>query len=154
MIIMQSIEKKLRDAIKESMIAKSKDKSVINTEIYKTRKNILETAQKIAKEKQIDVTDTMIYDAAKKEIKQLTDVLQYCDNNSAKQDIVNKCIIEAKSWLPEMTSKQEIIDFVNTYKNNNADKINIGSIMKALKEKYQDSLDSKLASDIIKNMLK
>ena len=151
---MQSIEKKLRDAIKESMIAKSKDKSVINAEIYKTRKNILETAQKIAKEKQIDVTDTMIYDAAKREIKQLTEVLQYCDDNTNKQEIINKCIIEAKTWLPEMVSEKEIIEFVETYKIKNKDNINIGNIMKALREKYQDSLDNKLASNIVKSMLK
>lgn len=151
---MQLLEKKLRDAIKEAMIVKSKDNSTVNVEIYKTRKNILETAQKIAKEKQTDITDSMIYDAAKREIKQLADVLQYCGGKTEKQEIINKCVTEAETWLPEMTSEKEIVDFVEIYKRENKDNFNIGSVMKALKEKYQDNLDSKLASNIVKSMIK
>lgn len=151
---MQLMEKKLRDAIKEAMIVKSKDNSTVNVEIYKTRKNILETAQKIAKEKQTDITDSMIYDAAKREIKQLADVLQYCGGKIEKQEIINKCVTEAETWLPEMTSEKEIVDFVEIYKRENKDNFNIGSVMKALKEKYQDNLDSKLASNIVKSMIK
>jgi uncharacterized protein YqeY len=153
-MIMQSIEKKLRDAIKEAMIVKSKDNSTVNVEIYKTRKNILETAQKIAKEKQTDITDSMIYDAAKREIKQLADVLQYCGGKTEKQEIINKCVTEAETWLPEMTSEKEIVDFVEIYKRENKDNFNIGSVMKALKEKSQDNLDRKLASNIVKSMIK
>lgn len=151
---MQLMEKKLRDAIKEAMIVKSKDNSTVNVEIYKTRKNILETAQKIAKEKQTDITDSMIYDAAKREIKQLADVLQYCGGKTEKQEIINKCVTEAETWLPEMTSEKEIVDFVEIYKRENKDNFNIGSVMKALKEKYQDNLDNKLASNIVKSMIK
>lgn len=151
---MQLMEKKLRDAIKEAMIVKSKDNSTVNVEIYKTRKNILETAQKIAKEKQTDITDSMIYDAAKREIKQLADVLQYCGGKTEKQELINKCVTEAEIWLPEMTSEKEIVDFVEIYKRENKDNFNIGSVMKALKEKYQDNLDSKLASNIVKSMIK
>ena len=61
----------LRTNIKNAMIAKKNNPNIETITKYQTYKNILETAQKIAKDKRIDITDSIIVDAAKKEIKQL-----------------------------------------------------------------------------------
>ena len=63
----EKMEKKLRELIKQAMIEKRKTGK---SNKYQTYKNILETAQKIAKEKKSDVTDSIILEATKKEIKQ------------------------------------------------------------------------------------
>lgn len=61
------MEQKLRSLIKEAMAARMKNRSVATENRYQTLKNILETAQKTAKDKKIDtISDSMIVDAAKK----------------------------------------------------------------------------------------
>lgn len=138
------MEQKLRQMIKESMIAKNK---TFETECrYATLKNILDAAQKSAKEKQVAVTDSMIIDAAKKEIKQANDLLSYCKDNDAKASEVRFSISVAQELLPDMISKEQIEAFVISYQGDR----NIGNIMKELKAKYGDALDCKLASQVIK----
>ena len=144
------MEQKLRNAIKTAMKIKSENASIENISIYQTRKNILETAQKIAKEKKVDITDSIIYDAAKKEIKQLNDLLEFCKDNTEKKTSVNVCLTEANCWLPIMTSETDITNFVNSHKN---EANNIGAMMKLLKTEFGDSLDGKLASQIVKSIL-
>lgn len=57
------MEQKLRALIKEAMIEK---KETGKTNKYQTYKNILETAQKLAKASLAAVNDGFIYDAAKR----------------------------------------------------------------------------------------
>jgi uncharacterized protein YqeY len=144
------MELKLREQIKIAMRVKSESGTPKNCAIYQTRKNILEQAQKIAKEKKIEITDSLIYDAAKKEIKQLNDLMQFCTDKPEKQNIINISINEANNWLPSMTSEDDIKTFVETHK---SDANNIGTMMKLLKSEFGDSLDGKLASQIVKSLL-
>ena len=145
------MEKKLRQLIKEAMIAKMKDKSVENENKYQTLKNILETAQKVAKEKRIEeLSDSMIVDAAKKEIKQLNDLLVYCKDNETKKVEIDICLTTAELLLPQMATREEISLFVE--KNKNIAE-NIGAMMKLLKAEFGDTLDGKLASQIVKEIL-
>ena len=144
------LETKLRELIKQAMLAKSKEANIENVTRYVTLKNILETAQKAAKEKKIDVTDSMIIDAAKKEIKQLKELLEYCKDNKEKTLETNIAIDVAGELLPTMATETEIQDFVNSHK---ADANNIGAMMKLLKAEFGDSLDGKMASQIVKNLL-
>lgn len=145
------MEQRLRSLIKEAMIAKMKERTKEAEFRYQTLKNILESAQKIAKEKRIDtLTDSMIVDAAKKEIKQLNDLLTYCEDNEEKKDEIAICKSTAEGLLPQMTSETEIKNFVEE----NKDKANnIGAMMKLLKAEFGDSLDGKMASQIVKSAL-
>ena len=136
------MEQKLRDLIKQAMLEK-------NTEKKQTYKNILETAQKIAKEKKTEVTDSLIFDAAKKEIKQLNDLLAYVKETDDKYTVLVQNKEYAESILPKMVSEQEILDFLTS---NNIDK-NMGTCMKALKAEFKDSLDGKLAAKATKKYL-
>ena len=136
------MEQKLRELIKQAMLEK-------NTEKKQTYKNILETAQKIAKEKKTEVTDSLIFDAAKKEIKQINDLLSYVKETDDKYKVLVQNKEYAESILPKMVSEQEILDFLTS---NNIDK-NMGTCMKALKAEFKDSLDGKLASQTTKKYL-
>lgn len=136
------MEKKLRDLIKQAMLEK-------NTEKKQTYKNILETAQKIAKEKKTEVTDSLIFDAAKREIKQINDLLAYVKETDEKHKVLVQNKEYAESILPKMVSEQEILDFLTS---NNIDK-NMGTCMKALKTEFKDSLDGKLASQTVRKYL-
>ena len=136
------MEKKLRELIKQAMLEK-------NTEKKQTYKNILETAQKIAKEKKTEVTDSLIFDAAKKEIKQINDLLAYVKETDDKYTVLVQNKEYAESILPKMVSEQEILDFLTS---NNIDK-NMGTCMKALKAEFKDSLNGKLASQTVRKYL-
>ena len=136
------MEQKLRELIKQAMLEK-------NTEKKQTYKNILETAQKIAKEKKTEVTDSLIFDAAKREIKQINDLIAYVKETDNKHKVLVQNKEYAESILPKMVSEQEILDFLTS---NNIDK-NMGTCMKALKAEFKDSLDGKLASQATKKYL-
>jgi uncharacterized protein YqeY len=126
------LEQKLRELIKEAMKNHKEEAKL-------TYKSILENAQKLAKEKKEEVNDSYIIASAKKEIKQLTDLLEYCEQNSDKYEEANRKIDLAKGILPKMAEADEIRDYLVT---NNIDK-NMGICMKTLKEHFKDSLDGK-----------
>lgn len=93
--------------MKQAMLLKNKDASIENITRYVTLKNILETARKVAKEKNIDVTDVIIIDVARAEIKQLNELLDCCDDKEKILEInsaikvagrfgyINKCVMLA-----------------------------------------------------------
>lgn len=136
------LEQKLRELIKEAMKNHKE-------EVKLTYKSILENAQKLAKEKKEEVNDSYIIASAKKEIKQLTDLLEYCEQNSDKYEEANRKIDLAKGILPKMAEADEIRDYLVT---NNIDK-NMGICMKTLKEHFKDSLDGKQASKVVKEYI-
>lgn len=136
------MEKQLRDLIKKAMIEKDKLAQL-------TYKSILENAQKLAKEKKEDVNDSYIISAAKKEIKQLEDLLKYCEEGSEKFNETRTKIDLAESILPRMTSKEDIMNYLVS---ENVEK-NMGVCMKALKSRFKDSLDGRLASGVVKEYI-
>lgn len=136
------LEQKLRELIKEAMKNHKEEAKL-------TYKSILENAQKLAKEKKEEVNDSYIIASAKKEIKQLTDLLEYCKQNSDKYEEINRKIDLAKGILPKMVEADEIRDYLVT---NNIDK-NMGICMKALKDHFKDSLDGKQASKVVKEYI-
>ena len=136
------LEQKLRELIKEAMKNHKEEAKL-------TYKSILENAQKLAKEKKEEVNDSYIIASAKKEIKQLTDLLEYCEQNSDKYEEANRKIDLAKGILPKMAEANEIRDYLVT---NNIDK-NMGICMKTLKDHFKDSLDGKQASKVVKEYI-
>ena len=133
------MEQKLRELIKQAMIEK-------NTEKKQTYKNILETAQKIAKDKKVEVTDSLIFAAAKKEIKQINDLLAYVKETDEKYKILVQNKEYAESILPKMVTEQEILDFLTTH----SIEKNMCICMKALKEEFKDNLDGNVASQVVR----
>lgn len=133
------MERKIRSLIKEAMIEKNKSKQI-------TYKNILETAQKTAKKTNADVTDEMVINAVKNEIKQLNDVISYYETGSDKYDEVAEKIRYCEAVLPKMASEKEIMGYLI---NNDIEK-NIGTCMKALKSNFGANMDGKVASMIAK----
>lgn len=136
------MEKKIRTLIKDSMI--NKDKVALTT-----YKSILENAQKLAKDKKEDVNDSYIIASIKKEIKQLEDLLSYCKDGTDKYAETKRKIDIATSLLPQMTSEDEILDYLTS---NNVEK-NMGLCMRVLKVKFKDTLDGKIASQVVKKYI-
>lgn len=136
------MEKMLRDLIKKAMIEKNKLAQL-------TYKSILENAQKLAKEKKEGVNDSYIIAAAKKEIKQLEDLLSYCKEGTEQYNEVKAKIELAEGILPRMTSKEDIMNYLVS---ENIEK-NMGICMKALKLRFKDSLDGRLASGVVKEYI-
>lgn len=136
------MEKMLRDLIKKAMIEKNKLAQL-------TYKSILENAQKLAKEKKEDVNSSYIISAAKKEIKQLEDLLKYCKEGTEQYNETKTKIELAEGILPRMTSKEDIMDYLVS---ENVEK-NMGICMKALKSRFKDSLDGRIASGVVKEYI-
>lgn len=138
----------LRTKIKEAMIERKNTGDGLR---YQTLKNVLEKAQKIAKDQRTDdITDSMVVDAAKKEIKQLKDFLEYCNECSDRYEETVKAIRYAEEMLPKMASEEDVMNFLIS----NKDKVgNIGAAMKLLKAEFGDALDGKAASGIVKKFL-
>ena len=134
------MENKIRTLIKEAMKEKNKNKQI-------TYKNILETAQKKAKETNAAVTDEMIVNATKNEIKQLNDFIAFCEAGSDKFNETTEKIQYCEAVLPKMAAADEIMDFLTT----NAVEKNMGVCMKALKEKFGANMDGKMASMVAKD---
>lgn len=139
---------KLRQLIKEAMIEKKETNDGLR---YQTLKNVLEKAQKSAKEqrKENNITDDIIVDAAKKEIKQLNDTLQYCKEGTDRYDETTRSIKIVEELLPKMATNEEVMEYLEE---SNADK-NMGLCMKLLKDKFGSSLDGRKASTVVKEYI-
>jgi uncharacterized protein YqeY len=136
------MEEKLRNLIKQSMLAKDKNK----TTLYK---NILENAQKSAKEKNENLNDSYIVSAVKKEIKQMEDLLAFCKDRPEKFAETSENIKIATELLPQSVDNETVKAYLV---DNNLDK-NMGVCMKALKAQFGDTLDSKSASQVVKEYI-
>ena len=141
------METKLRGLIKEAMLERKNTGDGLR---YQTYKNILEKAQKAAKEKLMEVlTDDFIYDAAKKEVKQLEDTLQFLKPEDSRYVDTTMAISYAKELLPAMTSKEDMLEYLNAL---NVEK-NMGLCMKTLKGHFGAMCDGKLAQETVKEYL-
>lgn len=127
------MEQKLRDLIKESMIEKNKIKTM-------AFKSILETAQKMAKEKREALTNSLIIQAGKKELKIQNEILEECIKAN-RIESANECrqkIAYCEAFLPKPMTSNEILICLKT---NNVPK-NMKDCMSFLKTNYNDILPS------------
>lgn len=99
--------------------------------------------------KKEDVNDSYIISAAKKEIKQLEDLLKYCEVDSPKFVETKAKITLAEGILPRMTSKEDMMYYLVSMKMEK----NMGVCMKALKLRFKDSLDGRIASGVVKEYI-
>lgn len=149
------MEQKLRTLMKYSMLAKRQDETIENVARSVTFKSILDNAQKVAKDKKIDIAngipDSLIIDAAKKEVKQLNELLSFCtDDMSEKKVEIAFKISAAQELLPSMATEFQIMDYLVS---SNIEK-NMGVCMKSLKSHFGDALDGKVAQTVVKSYIK
>lgn len=140
----------LRNNIKISLKEKIETKNSINYSVYK---NILDKAQKDAKENKCDViADEYIIRAARKELKQLEDTLSYITNESDPKRFseLTESIAVVNNFLPKSISNQVIAEYLL---DSHIEK-NMGICMKSLKLKFEALLDSKVASEVVKEYIK
>ena len=136
----------LRNNIKISLKEKIETRNSINYSVYK---NILDKAQKDAKENKCDViADEYIIRAARKELKQLEDTLSYITNESDPKRFseLTESIAVVNNFLPKSVSKQEIAEYLLDS--------HIEKNMKSLKLKFGALLDNKIASEVVKEYIK
>lgn len=136
------MEARIRALIKESMIEKNKDKQI-------TYKNILEGAQKIAKQTNVAVTEDMLIKSVKNEIKQLNDLKEYCKPGDERYESIMIKLSYCEAILPAMVSEDEI----RQYLVGNAVEKNIGVCMKTLKNHFGSNMDGKLAQSVVKSYI-
>ena len=106
---------------------------------------LVDTAQKIAKQRNEEVTEKDIEQAAKKLVKIANEEIE----NGIK--IPQEEIEIYKSFLPKMISEQEIITIIDELLKEKEYK-NMGEIMKSIKN--IDGINMKFASQYIKNKFK
>ena len=128
--------------LKQRMFAAKK----ANDPMAVTLQNILEKAQKIAKTGNREVTASDIVAAAKKENKELLETLEFPMEVEWKAQLI-QAVALTEEFLPKMATEAQITFFVQE---NTEKYTNIGVMMKALKEAFGDTLDGKLASQIVK----
>lgn len=135
------------EKLKSDIVIAMKDKSLKNR--LTTLKNILDTAQKHSKERKSEMTDEDVVFGAKREVKQLNETLSFVKDEPAAQEL-REMIEVANEFLPKMATEKEIVEFILSNKETSS---NIGLMMRALKEKFGDSLDGRIASKLVKENL-
>lgn len=140
--------KQIRNDIKTAMI----EKDVIRRDVLKM---VLNKANSIAKESKIEeATNEMVFDAIKKESKQLQDTIDILVKNS-KQD--SELYAESttkinllKTYLPKQLTEDELIVQIQLFiENNNIDTSNRGAIMKAVMPEFKTKADGKMINQIV-----
>lgn len=138
----------LKTNIKEAMKEKLETKNSIKYSVYK---NILDKAQKDAKEKKQEINDEFVIAAARKELKQLEDTLSYVKmEDSVRYNELLASIKIVEDFLPRPVSKDEILIYLE---HNNIEK-NMGDCMRILKANFGANLDGKMASEVVKEYIK
>ncbi|MGN1299519.1 MAG: GatB/YqeY domain-containing protein [Candidatus Scatovivens sp.] len=144
------LKEKLLSDLKDSM--KEKDEIKKNT-VQMVRAAILQ----IEKDKGIDVNDEMIIDIIAKEVKKRKDsALDF--EKGGREDLIkqNQKEIEVLSrYLPKQLSKEEIEEIVKNIINEiGATSIkDMGSVMKASKEKIGAAADGKTINEVVRRLL-
>ena len=123
---------------KMMMRAKKEDKTKANALMM-----LVDTAQKIAKEKNEEVGEKHILAAAKKLSKMAKESIE------AGMDEARKELKIYEEFLPKMLNEEETTKIIKNIINEIGSK-NIGEIMKRLKER--NNIDMKLANKIIKSL--
>ena len=123
---------------KQMMKAKKEDKTKANALMM-----LVDTAQKIAKQKQKEVSEQDIIDAAKKLVKMTKESIE------AGMEEAKKELKVYEEFLPKMLSIEETKKVIEEIIKNGAD--NIGKVMQQLKNR--NDIDKKIASQIAKEQL-
>jgi uncharacterized protein YqeY len=137
----------LQAAMKDAMRAKDKPK-------LDTIRGILAAIQYEEMDKKIEpLPDTSILEVLQREIKKRREEIEYAEKASRLELVatLNADIQTIETFLPKQLSGEEIGAIVTQLRA--ADPaLNMGGVMKVLKEKYAGQYDGKVASDLVKKM--
>lgn len=100
-----------------------------------------------------DVSDSIVLDIFKKEIKKRRDAIEFAEKNN-REDIVAKEQSEIdliQVYLPEQYSAEKLEQVISSLVQAGSD--NIGKIMQALKAEHDGKFEGKIASQIAKTIL-
>ena len=135
--------KKIQNEIKSAMRNKNTDKKDV-------LKMVSSKAQMIAKEKKSDVTDEIVLNAIKKELKQLNqtkDSLKGYEDSDLFKSTMNKIKI-LFNYLPEEMSKEEVENKVAEILSK-GDYPNFGDKMKAVMAELKGKADNKVIKEAV-----
>lgn len=89
-----------------------------------------------------------------REIKKRRESMEFAEK-AGRQEMIDRLKEEIgiiEGYLPQQISPEKLSEMISAMKKENPT-INMGGVMKALKEKYAGQYDSKLASDLAKKLL-
>jgi uncharacterized protein YqeY len=137
----------LQAAMKDAMRAKDKPK-------LDTIRGILAAIQYEEMDKKIEpLPDANILEVLQREIKKRREEIEYAEKASRLELVatLNTDIQTIEAFLPKQLSGEEIGAIVTQLRATDP-ALNMGGVMKVLKEKYAGQYDGKVASDLVKKM--
>ena len=139
----------LIDQIKQDQITARKNKDVVASSLLTT---LLAEASIVGKNQNRQSTDQEVIAVVKKFIKNNTDFINNINDLHQEYSklVAEKAILE--TYLPTQLSESELKTLVITYKTENTN-VNVGSVMKYMKENYDGQYDGKTLSSIVKEIL-
>ncbi len=144
----------LKEKLLEDMKISMRDKNII-------RKNVIQMVRaavlQVEKDKQIELTDEQIIDVIAKESKKRKDSLADYEKSGREELIkqINEEIEILAEYLPKPLSKEELEKIIEeVIKSVGATTIKeMGTVMKAVKEKVGAAADGKTINEIVKSKL-
>lgn len=141
--------KKLQEEIKAAMIAKDHVKRDV-------LKMVLNKAREIAKEaKTEDVSDDMIVEAAKKELKQIQQTiasLKGKEDCSLYQESIRKASILEEEYIPQQMSEEQLRKELSKFIEENGLKGQGKAAMKIVMPAFKNKADGKLISKLVSEL--
>lgn len=142
-----SIKFKLKDGMKDAM--RAKDKIRLDT----IRLALSEIQYEEIQKKVGDLTDADITSVIQREIKKRKESIEIQEKagraEEAEKSRAEISVLE--SYLPKQLTESELRTVIEGYKASNPS-LNVGLVMKLLKEQHAGSFDSKLASDVARTI--
>lgn len=144
----------LKEKLLEDMKISMRDKNVV-------RKNVIQMVRaailQVEKDKQIELTDEQIIDVIAKEAKKRKDSLADYEKSGREELIkqINEEIEILSEYLPKPLSKEELEGIIEeVIKSVGATTIKeMGTVMKAVKEKVGATADGRTINEIVKSKL-
>lgn len=137
---------KLKSDIITAMKAKESDKLTL---LRYLDANVQNVALKLRKEIDNDIVISVLKSELNKVLEEFNNAIKYDKKELSKSKLFEKQIIE--SYLPKNVSEDDLKEEIKIIIESEKD---FGKIMKSLKAKFGSLIDMKLASGIVKEMLK
>ncbi len=134
----------LYENMKADRITAMKAKDSITKSVLTTFLGDLQSQEK----RGIEINDTYVIGQIKKAIQSCNENLKLKQDNKFQHEID---ILE--QYLPKQLTEVQLDDMITLLINEQGDKANIGSVMKALKERKGGQFDGKIASKLVREKL-
>jgi len=136
-------------AVKVQQLQARKDK---NKNVASLLTTLIGECETLAKSKNIELSDTDVFNIMEKFIKNNIETMNALGPNNVQFDELKSENEIMKLFLPSKLTEQELIYEIQNIIDRN-ENINMGVIMKSLKEQFPNRYDGKTASTLVKSML-